>query len=220
MKMSNPNSLVDDGNTNELSVVIEEHTEDRFSMKLHDKLDQNLIGWMSSQPCFFVASAPLSGDGHINLSPRGITELQILDSKRVGFLDLTGSGNETAAHIQENGRLTIMFCAFNGEPRILRLYGRGKVVLPDSEKWSNLRPAFGPPLPGERQLILLEIERIQSSCGFGVPLMTYQGQRDTLLQWAQKRSREDIRQYQTENNAFSIDGLPSPFLRPEDEKKN
>jgi hypothetical protein len=185
-------------------------------MKLHPQLDTALQQWIAEQPCFFVASAPLSSDGHINLSPRGINQLQILGPKQVGFLDLTGSGNETAAHILENGRLTIMFCAFSGAPQILRLFGQGEVVLPDSQRWSELRPQFGPPLPGERQLFVLQVERIQTSCGFGVPLMEYQGQRDTLLNWADKKGADGIHQYQAEKNAISIDGLASSFARFED----
>lgn len=185
-------------------------------MKLHPQLDASLQDWIAQQHCFFVASAPLSADGHINLSPRGISQLVILDPSRVGFLDLTGSGNETAAHLLENGRLTIMFCAFSGAPQILRLFGRGEVVLPDSEQWHSLRPQFGPQQPGERQLIILQVERIQTSCGFGVPLMEYQGQRDTLLEWAEKKGADGIRQYQAEKNAISIDGLASSFARFED----
>jgi len=180
-------------------------------MKLHPQLDSELQQWIAAQPCFFVASAPLSADGHVNLSPRGISQLVVLNPRRVGFLDLTGSGNETAAHLLENGRLTIMFCAFSGAPQILRLFGRGEVVLPEDPAWQELRPQFGPPLPGERQLVLLQVERIQTSCGFGVPLMELQGQRDTLVEWAAKKGPEGIERYQAEKNAISIDGLASPF---------
>ena len=151
--------------------------------KVLPELDAELTAWISAQPMFFTASAPLAANGHINLSPRGLDTFRILGPLEVAWLDLTGSGNETAPHLVENGRLTVMFCAFSGPPRILRLYGRGKVILPDSTAWTELRPHF-PQYPGERQIIHLAVERVQTSCGAGVPLMDYRGQRDILPKWA------------------------------------
>ncbi|TNF37273.1 MAG: pyridoxamine 5'-phosphate oxidase family protein, partial [Gammaproteobacteria bacterium] len=143
-------------------------------MKLLDKIDHKLGQWIAQQPLFFVASAPLDADGHVNVSPRGYDCLRILDEHTLAWLDLTGSGNETAAHVQENGRLTLMFCAFQGAPQILRLYGQGEVILPGDVDWQSLAPAF-PPLAGARQIIRLRVERIQTSCGYGIPLMRYEG---------------------------------------------
>ncbi len=159
---------------------------------------------------FFVASAPLQAEGHINLSPRGLDSLRIIDDQHVVLLDLTGSGNETAAHLAQNGRLTIMLCAFEGDPKIVRLYGNGKVITQDDKKWSELRPSFPSDMPGVRQLFYVDVNRVQTSCGFGVPLMDYRGQRDKLLQWAQKKGPKGIAAYQEKNNRVSIDGLAAP----------
>lgn len=175
-------------------------------MKLHEQLTEEMKDWISKQPLFFVASAPLSADGHVNLSPRGYDCLRILDNHTVAWLDLTGSGNETSAHIQENGRITLMFCAFDGEPLILRLYGKGEVLLPDHPDWNRLRPLF-PDLPGERQIIRVDIERIQTSCGFSVPLMEKLGDRSRLIEWTEKKGEEGIRAYQATHNSKSIDNL-------------
>ena len=176
-------------------------------MKLYDSLNQEFRDWITRQPMFFVASAPLTAEGHINLSPRGYDSLRILDEHTVAWLDLTGSGNETAAHVQENGRLTIMFCAFEDPPRILRLYGRGEVILPDSSEWPLLSPLF-PELPGARQIFRLAIERIQTSCGYGVPLMSFNGERERLLDWADRKGESGLEDYRQRNNRRSIDGLP------------
>ena len=149
----------------------------------------------------------MAADGHINLSPRGYDCFRILDDHRVAWLDLTGSGNETAAHVQENGRITIMFCAFQGAPQILRLFGQGETVLPDSDNWSALRAQF-PEMPGERQIITVDIERIQTSCGYSVPFMSFEGEREGLVEWADRKGEEGIQAYQQSHNTRSIDGLP------------
>jgi hypothetical protein len=128
----------------------------------------------------------------------------------VAYLDLTGSGNETSAHLRENGRLTLMFCAFRGPPRILRLYGTGAAALPGSPTWAELRPRF-PDYPGARQLIVADIARVQTSCGFAVPRYDYAGQRDTLLRWAETKGEPGLEDYRQEQNARSIDGLPTPL---------
>jgi hypothetical protein len=178
--------------------------------KLYDHITDDLAEFIRAQPVFFVATAPLAADGHINLSPKGLDCLRIISPQRVAYLDLTGSGNETSAHLLENGRVTLMFCAFNGSPNILRLYGQGRTVLPGSDDWSELRPGF-PEYPGARQLILADITRVQTSCGYAVPLMDYVSERDTLLRWADNRGEERLQDYRREKNTQSIDGLPTPL---------
>lgn len=177
---------------------------------LHPSITPDLAAFIAEQPLFFVASAPLAGDGHVNVSPKGLDSLRVLDERRVAYLDLTGSGNETAAHLLENGRITLMFCAFSGQPRILRLYGRGRVVLPGDADWDRLIGLF-PSLPGARQIVEAEIDRVQTSCGFGVPLLEVVGQRDTLLRWAESRGPEGLVDYRRRKNGRSIDGLPTNF---------
>lgn len=178
--------------------------------KVHENITPELAEFIAAQPVFFVASAPLSAEGHVNVSPKGLDCLRVLGPDRVAYLDLTGSGNETAAHLTENGRLTLMFCAFAGRPQILRLYGRGTVALPGSAPWDELRPRF-PDHPGARHLIVVDVERVQTSCGFAVPLMEFAGHRDTLLQWAEKKGEDALTEYRREKNAASIDGLPAPL---------
>ncbi|MBI1423712.1 MAG: pyridoxamine 5'-phosphate oxidase family protein [Gammaproteobacteria bacterium] len=180
--------------------------------KTYPALTPELKSWIMQQPVFFLASAPLQANGHINVSPRGLDSLRILDDHALVILDLTGSGNETAAHLHENGRLTVMLCAFSGDPKILRLYGQGKVVWPDSAGWGSYRKLFSPELPGVRQIFHLQLDRIQTSCGFGVPLMDFVAQRDTLSTWARKKGPDGIDKYQHDKNARSIDGLPAPGL--------
>ena len=162
---------------------------------------------------FFLASAPLQPDGHINVSPRGLDSLRVIGELQVIILDLTGSGNETAAHLAQNGRLTVMFCAFDAEPRILRLYGRGKVITPHAAQWQDYRQHFPVQQPGVRQIFDLSVTRIQISCGFGVPRMDLVGQRDLLNNWAVKKGPDGVRDYQHTKNSLSIDGLIPPKLR-------
>ncbi len=178
--------------------------------KVYPGIPDELAAWIRTQPVFFIASAPLSPQGHVNVSPRGYDSLRIVDPNQVAFLDLTGSGNETAAHIEENRRVTLMFCAFQGEPRILRLYGEGEVVLPDSEAWAELRPLFPRDMPGERQIIRILVTRVQTSCGYGVPLMEYQGERPRLREWAEAKGPDGLSKYWSDKNARSIDDLPAP----------
>jgi hypothetical protein len=182
--------------------------------KVLPQIDSELAAWIAAQPLFFIASAPLSGEGHVNLSPRGLDSLRVLAPHEVAFYDLTGSGNETAAHLAENGRITLMFCAFAGAPRILRLFGKGEVVRPDAPGWDELRHHFGAGLPPARQIIRITVSRVQTSCGYGVPLMTLQGQRDDLVHWAEKKGTEGLVEYQQRNNRHSIDGLPAPGIAP------
>ncbi|MCC5635009.1 pyridoxamine 5'-phosphate oxidase family protein [Nostoc sp. CHAB 5844] len=178
--------------------------------KLFDSITEELQEFIAAQNLFFVGTAPLSPTGHINLSPKGLDCFRILSPHRVAYLDLTGSGNETSAHLQENGRITLMFCAFTEPPRILRLYGKGYVILPNSPDWDSIYSVF-PQLPGTRQIIVADIELVQSSCGFGVPLYEYQGQRQILVDWANKKGEQGVREYQQQKNSISIDGLPTPL---------
>lgn len=176
--------------------------------KVHPAITPELATFIAAQPLFFVATAPLAATGHVNLSPKGLDCFSVLSNDRVAYLDLTGSGNETAAHLMENGRITLMFCAFEGPPRILRLYGAGSVVLPGDARWDELIDRF-PPHAGARQIVEAGIDRVQTSCGFGVPLMEFTGQRDTLVRWAAKQGPEGLADYRRRNNSHSIDGLPS-----------
>jgi pyridoxamine 5'-phosphate oxidase-like protein len=168
--------------------------------------------FIRAQKIYFVASAP--AQGRVNLSPKGMDTFRVLGPRRIGYLDATGSGNETAAHLAENGRLTLMFCAFTDAPLILRLYARGRALHPRDAEWTQLRPLFGPPLAGERQLIVGEVESVQTSCGFAVPFFDYQGERETLIAWGQRKGPEGIAAYWAEKNTRSIDGLPTGLLAP------
>ncbi|MEH2446366.1 MAG: pyridoxamine 5'-phosphate oxidase family protein [Nostoc sp.] len=178
--------------------------------KFFDYITDELQDFIAAQHLFFVGSAPLSPTGHVNLSPKGLGCFCILSPNRVGYVDLTGSGNETSAHLQENGRITFMFCAFKEPACILRLYGQGKTILPSSPDWDSLYSLFMP-MPGARQIIVADIEQVQTSCGFGVPLYEYRGERQTLVNWASKKGEEGVREFQQQRNLVSIDGLPTPL---------
>ena len=178
--------------------------------KFYDAIGDDLRAFIEAQRVFFVATAPAGGDGHVNVSPKGRDSLRVLGPLRVAYLDLTGSGNETSAHLRENGRITFMFCAFAGPPKILRLYGRGETVLPTDARWPELRPLFGDD-PGARQIIVAEIDRVQTSCGFAVPRYDYVGQRDTLTRWAEHKGDDGLATYHRERNTYSIDGLVTPL---------
>lgn len=176
--------------------------------KFYEQIDDKIREFIAAQKMFFTASAPLSGEGRINLSPKGIDTFRVLDEKTVCYLDLTGSGNETSAHVKENGRLTIMFCSFAGAPLILRLYGQGEIIRQNSEKWHDLSKNFDE-FPGARQIIVLNIESVQTSCGFGIPLYEYKEDRTMLLDWAKNKGDEGVENYRREKNQTSIDGLPT-----------
>jgi hypothetical protein len=178
--------------------------------KTYDTITPELERFIARQPLFFVATAPLAGDGHVNLSPKGQESLRIFGPLRVGYLDLTGSGNETAAHLLENGRITFMFCAFAGAPRILRLYGQGRAVQPGSAEWASLQAAF-PDVPGVRQIIVADLTRVQTSCGMAVPLLDYVGQRENLTTWAEAQGDAGLATYRQEKNTRSLDGLVTPL---------
>ena len=178
---------------------------------VHPSISPALSAFIEQQPLFFVASAPLSGSGHVNVSPKGLDTFRMLAPDRVAYLDLTGSGNETSAHLAENGRITIMFCAFQGPPRILRLFGTGRTVLPDDPVWDDLRSHFPANQVGVRQVIVVDIHRVQTSCGYSVPRMDLVGDRDTLDRWARNRGPAQLDEYRRHKNVTSIDGLTAPI---------
>lgn len=171
------------------------------------EITSELESFIAGQQLFFVATAPASVDGHLNLSPKGLDTFAVLDPRTVAYLDLTGSGVETIAHLRENGRVTVMFCAFDDPPLILRLYGRGRVVIEGDEGFGALRGRF-PPYEGTRAVIVIDVERVATSCGWGVPRYELAGDRDKLVDWAVAKGPDGIAAYQRSKNAQSIDGLP------------
>jgi predicted pyridoxine 5'-phosphate oxidase superfamily flavin-nucleotide-binding protein len=184
----------------------------------YDEIDDRMAGWIAAQPLFFVGSAPLDADGHVNVSPKGpIGSLRVLGPTTVAYLDIVGSGAETVAHVRENGRVVVMLCAFQGPPRILRLHGRGDVLLPGEPAYDELleRAAFEDAAVPEsrRAIVRVEITRIADACGYGVPLMSHEGQREHAPLWAQKKLRVGgvaaIDAYKADKNERSIDGLPA-----------
>lgn len=177
--------------------------------KFYTALDENLVQFIQQQNIFFTGTAAQTG--HVNVSPKGADTFRCLNFHQVAYLDLTGSGNETAAHLAENGRLTIMFCSFGEKPLILRLYGRGRSVLPRQEDWPTYH-AFFTPTPGERQIIVMDVDLVQTSCGYGVPLYELQEERPTLIDWAVKKGEAGLQDYWRQKNQVSLDGLPTHLL--------
>jgi Pyridoxamine 5'-phosphate oxidase len=183
--------------------------------KVYEALDGRLREFVLAQRMFFVATAPSGADGHVNLSPKGLTgSFTVLDQHRVAYLDYTGSGAETIAHLRDNGRIVLMFCAFDGPPKIVRLHGRGTAVRPGDPRFDALLAGFAaPPEPGLRSIILVELTRISDSCGYAVPVMAYTGDRDLLTQYNGRKTTEELDEYRAAKNARSLDGLPA--LEPE-----
>jgi Pyridoxamine 5'-phosphate oxidase len=182
--------------------------------KVLPTIDAACRDFITRQRIFFTASA--APGSRVNLSPRGTDSFAVLDDLTVAWLDRTGSGAETAAHLKADGRLTVMFCAFDGPPNILRLYGRGESLRPGSEAYREvLASAFGGAAPlGTRQIVRLRVDRVQTSCGYGVPLFDYRGERPSMENWARSKGEEGLKAYRRENNAVSIDGLPTGLLEP------
>jgi hypothetical protein len=176
---------------------------------VYDELDDKLRAWIEAQPMFFVATAPLAADGHVNVSPKGMAgTFAVLGPRRVGYLDYFGSGIETVAHLRENGRIAIMFCAFDGAPKVLRLHGRGRSLLPDDVGFAELRARFGKTRDkGVRSIVVVDLERISDSCGWAVPLMQHVADRDVLDVAQERREPDYFVQYAAAKNATSIDGL-------------
>lgn len=180
--------------------------------KTHPHLTDELRDFIHHQKLFFVASAPLSPEGHVNLSPKGLDCFRVLSPTRVAYLDMVGSGNETSAHLLENGRITLMFCAFDGPPNILRLFGNGRAVLPGDGEWSGLAAQVEVGV-NARQFIVVDVTRVQTSCGFGVPLFDHTGERPQMAAWAAHKGSDGLAEYQQEHNRTSIDGLPTHLAR-------
>jgi Pyridoxamine 5'-phosphate oxidase len=177
--------------------------------KTYEVIDHGLAEWLEAQPVFFVSTAPLSTDGLVNCSPKGNRdEFVVIDERVVAYLDQTGSGVETIAHLRENGRIVVMFCAFVGAPRIVRLHGRGRAVLRDDPSFPDLAHRFpGGMGVGVRSIIVTEVSRIADSCGYGVPFMSFECHRPTMDQWSNRKGPDGIRNYWAEKNAKSIDQL-------------
>ncbi|KIE58574.1 pyridoxamine 5'-phosphate oxidase [Methylacidiphilum kamchatkense Kam1] len=176
--------------------------------KSYKEITAELKDFIVNQKIFFVATA--TATSRINISPKGLDTLRIISPKKILWLNLTGSGNETTAHLTTDGRITLMFCSFEGKPLILRLYGKGTVIHPWEAQWEEFLILF-PSFPGSRQIIQVDIDLVTTSCGFGVPLFQFKGNRDSLIQWARKKGDNGIRTYWKEKNAKSIDGIPTPF---------
>jgi len=175
--------------------------------KLYSEMDDSLRAFIEAQRVFFVATAPAGPDGHINLSPKGLDALRILGPRTLAYLDVVGSGVETIAHLRQNGRIVLMLCSFEGPPRIVRLYGRGEVLEPQDAAFPSLQRHF-PAAPGLRSIIRVEVERIAESCGYGVPLFRFEGQRSHLAAWSERKGKEGLAEYQRQHNAASLDGFP------------
>ena len=182
--------------------------------RTYDGIDARTATWMENQPVFFVATAPLDPDGHVNVSPKGNRgELAVLDERRLAYLEQTGSGIETAAHLRDNGRIVVMTCAFSGPPRIVRVHGTGHFLRPGEEGWDAVtwavrRTGGRPGGVGVRGAVVVDVERVSDSCGYGVPLMAFEGHRDTMESWSQRKGPDGIAAYQAQKNRVSIDGLP------------
>lgn len=176
--------------------------------KTYEEIDAKLADWIGQQHLFFVATAPLAHTGHVNCSPKGGDAFRILGPLAVAYQDLTGSGAETIAHLRENGRIVIMFCAFDGPPRIVRLHGRGEALTPKHPDFAALAARF-PQHIGTRALIRITLTRISDSCGFAVPLYDYRGERGTLDQWTESKGLDKLKEYRRAKNARSLDDLPA-----------
>jgi hypothetical protein len=174
-------------------------------------LEQHKV-FIEKQKMFFVGSAPLSAEGHVNLSPKGIDSFRVLTPSKVAYMDIVGSGNETSAHLLENGRITLMFCAYEGPPNIMRLYGTGRTVLPGDAEWVELSDHFKLQL-ATRQIIVADIHKVQTSCGFSVPLYEYTGERDHAEKWALNKGVDGLETYKAEKNLISMDGLPTALFK-------
>ena len=179
--------------------------------KVYEGIDEKLTAWIRKQPVFFVGTAPLAGDGHVNVSPKGMAgTFAGLGPHRVAYLDYFGSGAETVAHVRENGRIVLMFCAFEGPPKIVRLHGQGRVVLPEDADFAALRAEFGKERThAQRSIIVVDVERVADSCGYSVPRMDFVADRDILDLAQLKKPAEYYDAYWDEKNAASIDGLPT-----------
>jgi pyridoxamine 5'-phosphate oxidase-like protein len=176
--------------------------------KSYSEIDDSIRAFVERQHVFFVATAPSGDEGHVNCSPKGLDCLRILGPTTVVYLDYVGSGAETIAHLRQNGRIVLMFCAFEGLPKIVRLHGRGEVLEPEDDSFAKLLASFDPGL-GARSIVRVELDRISDSCGYGVPLLRYRGERTQLPAWAERKGETGLYDYQRTKNSASIDGLPA-----------
>ncbi|NNF62859.1 MAG: pyridoxamine 5'-phosphate oxidase family protein [Acidimicrobiia bacterium] len=175
--------------------------------RVYESVSGGVRQFIEKQSMFFVATAPLASDGHVNLSPKGLDTFRIIDDHTVAYLDLTGSGAETIAHINENGRITIMFCAFSGPPRIVRVYGTGRVIR-SGDEFAQMAESFEE-FTATRSFVVVDVDRVSDSCGYGVPLMELVEDRSRLIEWAADKTGDDLTAYWAEKNHVSIDGLPA-----------
>ena len=174
----------------------------------YETIPEHLATWIRAQPMFFVATSPSGDGGHINLSPKGLDTFRIVDDRTVAYLDLVGSGAETIAHLRQNGRIVVMFCGFDKPRRILRIWGEGRALYPGMAEHSRLAVTL-PEIPGSRSIIEVDIHKVGTSCGGGVPLMEVVSQRDFLPRWADQKGPEAMWEYQRKHNEVSLDGLPA-----------
>src|SRR5215469_10753043 len=180
--------------------------------KVYEAIDQQIKEWMVAQKVFFVATAPLSGEGHINCSPKDGDSIRVVDGKTLVYLDLIGSGVETIAHVRENGRIIVMMCAFEGAPKIMRFHGRGEVIEKDNSQFEHLKTLFVSEV-GIRSFILIHLDRISDSCGFGVPVLEFKDYRKQLRTYNERVGEEKLADYKIKHNTTSIDGLPGVKTR-------
>ncbi|MEA2000265.1 MAG: pyridoxamine 5'-phosphate oxidase family protein [Actinomycetota bacterium] len=181
--------------------------------RIYDAITEPLARFVAEQPMFFVATAPLADHGRVNLSPKGMDTLRVVDARTIAYVDFVGSGAETIAHLRDNGRITIMWCSFGSTPRILRAYGRGTHLLPDDPEFATLAAIF-PDYHAVRSIIRIQVDRLADSCGYGVPQMDLTRQRSRMTEWGRNKTAEELVTYQQEKNAISIDGLPAVDTQP------
>ena len=187
--------------------------------KEYTQIDERLQEWILRQKMFFVATAPNAADGLINCSPKGLDSLRVLGPKQIAYVDTGGSGIETVAHLKDNGRIVLMLCAFEGPPKIYRFYGRGTAVEPHAPEFNGLLQKF-PPMPAARNIILIDVDRIIDSCGYGVPLYEFKSHRDSLPNYFAKQSEDDILAYRQNRNSESLDGLPGLSIAVDPDQTN
>jgi hypothetical protein len=183
------------------------YSEQNDMGKEYQEIDESMQRWIERQRLFFVSTAPLAEEGHINCSPKGLDSLKVLGSRQLVYADTGGSGIETLAHLKENGRIVVMLCAFEGPPKIFRFYGNGRPIEPRHTDFKALAAMF-PNAPEIRNLIVIDIDRIRDACGYGVPLYEFKSERDSLKNWCDSKSQQEMLEYRIENNTQSIDGLP------------
>lgn len=186
--------------------------------KEYQEIDGRVMDWIERQRLFFVATAPLADDGRVNCSPKGLNSLRVLGPRQIAYADIGGSGIETVAHLKENGRIVIMMCAFDGPPKIFRFYGTGRPVEPRDAEFERLVPMF-PGMPAIRNFVVVDIEYIRDSCGYGVPLYEFQSERESLKNWCESKTGDEMLEYRSEQNALSLDGLPGLEVEPTEPSK-